>query len=201
MSKPKFKVDDAVKVRTSEEAAWAHKTMSEYVPAPGTVGAVEKSDDLGCWIRWTGEHGCHADRTWVPFEYVEPIKESIVIYRSGRSVFAKDHSTGKIAEAKCSPEDEFDFHKGATLAFDRLLGREEPKQQEPKYYNGKVVCVKKGRGLSGECNVTWWTVGRIYDVVDGVIRDNKGNERLRVGSLAELNMITHNYAEFIALVE
>lgn len=53
-------------------------------------------------------------------EMFEPVKQSIVIYRRGRSVFALDKSTGKKAEAKCSPEDAFDFYTGAKIAFDRL---------------------------------------------------------------------------------
>lgn len=39
--------------------------------------------------------------------------------------------------------------------------KEEPKS---KYYNGKVVCV--------ESPYSWWTVGKVYDVVDGIITDN-----------------------------
>ena len=35
-----------------------------------------------------------------------------------------------------------------------------------KYYNGKVVCVKSG--------YPWWTIGKVYDVVDGFITDDLG---------------------------
>ena len=37
---------------------------------------------------------------------------------------------------------------------------------EPKYYNGKVVCIKSGYG--------WWTVGKVYNVVDGIITCDGG---------------------------
>lgn len=40
------------------------------------------------------------------------------------------------------------------------LKRVEP----PKYLNGKVVCVKSPYG--------WWTVGKVYDVVDGIIKSD-----------------------------
>lgn len=50
--------------------------------------------------------------------------ETIVIYRNGNSVVALDKSTGKKAEAKCNPSDEFDFHVGAKLAFSRLMGED-----------------------------------------------------------------------------
>jgi hypothetical protein len=59
------------------------------------------------------------DYNWTD-EMFEPVKQSIVIYRRDRSVFALDKSTGKKAEAKCSPEDAFDFYTGAKIAFDRL---------------------------------------------------------------------------------
>lgn len=57
------------------------------------------------------------------FERIDSDGEtSIVIYRKDNKVIALDKSTGKKAVAKCSPEDEFDFHVGAKLAFQRLLG-------------------------------------------------------------------------------
>lgn len=48
--------------------------------------------------------------------------ETIVIYRKDNKVVALDKTTGKKAEAKCNPSDEFDFHVGAKLAFSRLMG-------------------------------------------------------------------------------
>ena len=50
--------------------------------------------------------------------------ETIVIYRNDNKVVALDKSTGKKAEAKCNPADEFDFRTGAKLAFDRLMGED-----------------------------------------------------------------------------
>jgi hypothetical protein len=64
---------------------------------------------------------------------LKPLKnESIVIYRKGQEVIALDKTTGKKAVAKCCPDDEFDFNTGAKLAFDRLLGVEQPKYKEVK---------------------------------------------------------------------
>lgn len=50
--------------------------------------------------------------------------ETIVIYRNDNKVVALDKSTGKKAEAKCNPADEFDFRTGAKLAFNRLIGED-----------------------------------------------------------------------------
>lgn len=48
--------------------------------------------------------------------------EMIIIYRDGNKTIAMNKVTGEKAEAKCSPEDEFDFSVGAKLALDRLFG-------------------------------------------------------------------------------
>lgn len=50
--------------------------------------------------------------------------ETIVIYRNDNKVVALDKTTGKKAEAKCNPVDEFDFRTGAKLAFNRLMGED-----------------------------------------------------------------------------
>ena len=50
--------------------------------------------------------------------------ETIVIYRNDNKVVALDKTTGKKAEAKCNPADEFDFRTGAKLAFRRLMGED-----------------------------------------------------------------------------
>lgn len=58
-------------------------------------------------------------------EDLEIIKdETIVIYRNDNKVVALDKTTGKKAEAKCNPADEFDFRAGAKLAFNRLMGED-----------------------------------------------------------------------------
>lgn len=59
------------------------------------------------------------------FDLVRKAKqETIVIYRNDNKVVALDKTTGKKAEAKCNPADEFDFRTGAKLAFNRLMGED-----------------------------------------------------------------------------
>ena len=77
-----------------------------------------------------------------------PRREFIVIRRDGSKTIAElrhDREVIKSAVATCSEKDTFDFETGAKLAFDRLMGREEPKPahapEPPKFYTGKVVCV------------------------------------------------------------
>lgn len=50
--------------------------------------------------------------------------QTIVIYQKDNRVIAKDKTTNRTAMAICSPEDEFNFKIGASIAFERLVGRD-----------------------------------------------------------------------------
>lgn len=124
-------------------------------------------------------------------EYLKRNKsEHVIIYRDGNSVIAKDRSTGKNAVAKCHPDDEFDFMVGAKLALERLS-----QPDEPKYYNGKVVCVKS--------TISSLTVGKIYEVKDGQFKDDDGDVMPlyngRIKSFEDFD--TCFVSEFIEIVE
>lgn len=163
----KFKVGD--KVVGNEKANRYGITNQGWVGYVVSVG----DDRIDVWEK-LGE-GIDGGYTVDPacFDLIRPGKpEKVVIYRNGQEVIAKNTQTGKIAKATCSPEDEFDFGIGAKLALDRLFEAEKPPK---KYFNGKVVCV--------ESVYNWWTVGKIYDVVDGIITADDGDRypRLNLG--------------------
>lgn len=101
---------------------------------------------------WYGVRSKSNDRVAVSGEMIElveqPSREFIVIHRSGNVITAEHRLNREIiksAKATCAPSATFDFDTGAKLAFDRLMGREEPKPapapEPPKYYTGKVRCV------------------------------------------------------------
>lgn len=117
----------------------------------------------------------------------------IVITTNGAETLARLYDGKKVvktATAKCSPNDTFDFETGAKLAFARLMETQSAAESlkklgealknfkaphinfcvktEPKYYNGKVVCVNGAVGL---------TVGKIYEFVDGKLKDDDGDLR------------------------
>lgn len=120
-------------------------------------------------------------------EYLNRKSEHIIIYRDGNSVIAKDRSTGKNAVAKCHPDDEFDFMVGAKLALERLS-----QPDEPKYYNGKVVCVKS--------SLSSLTVGKIYEVKDGQFKDDNGDVMpIYIKSFEDFDK--HFLSKFIEIVE
>ena len=91
-------------------------------------------------------------------------ENKIVITTDGAETLARLYDGKKVvktATAKCSPADKFSFETGAKIAFERLIDYAE---KEPKYFNGKVVCVNKYAGF---------TVGKIYKFVNGQCFDDK----------------------------
>lgn len=96
-------------------------------------------------------------------------ENKIVITTDGTETLARFYKGNKViktATAKCSPDDKFSFETGAKIAFERLFDSEE--KEEPKYFNGKAVCVNKYAGF---------TIGKIYEFVDGRCFDDQKKER------------------------
>ena len=117
-------------------------------------------------------------------------EKKIVITSDGEKTLARLYDGNKIiktATAKCSPDDKFDFETGATIAFERLFDKHE--KEEPKYFNGKVVCVDKYIGF---------TVGKIYEFVDGQCLDDQKTLRPTFSKSKDLQLFN---GTFIPLVE
>lgn len=161
MSKCKFKVGDYIICKVSDfwhiHKGWIGQ-VKDILPT-GKITVVGK----GCVIT-TDKVNC--------FDlYIKDQPTKIVITTDGKTTTAKmyrDKTLVKVETAKCHPDDRFDFMVGAKVAFDRLVGE---KKEEPKYYNGKVVCVDK----PNMCGC--YTVGKIYQIVDGVMRDDYGDPK------------------------
>ena len=68
---------------------------------------------------------------------------------------------------------------------------EEPAPEKPKNFNCKVVCVDSRK--------SWWTEGKIYEIIDGAIYDDEGDYR---GPFEDLDDL-HSWisSKFIPLVE
>jgi len=98
-------------------------------------------------------------------EMFEPTSQTIVIYRKDNEVIALDKSTGKMNKAICSPEDEFDFYTGASLAIVRLMNDEPvPELRKPeKYFTGEIVCYKA---------FGFYEKGKIYKVKNGYVEND-----------------------------
>lgn len=158
-----YKKGDKVKVKRFKKRPdrWNSDGKMDYLM--GKIVEVLMADDEFVFVERHDGYG-----SWcLKIEEVEPVKnECIVIYRKDNQVIALDKTTGKKAIAKCSPEDEFDFYTGCEIAFKRLTEKEETKANiEP--LNAKI-CVLDDRDKN-------FTKGKIYNIDNGKITDDKGN--------------------------
>lgn len=150
-----------------------------------------KEDDYG----WSFSSGMFEDPKTSKAPKTPKVHKPIVIYQEGRKVIAQDTQTGKTGVARCHPDDKFDFYYGAGLAIERLTGYKpepEPKPvatRKPKYYSGKVVCVK---------NFSCFTEGKVYTIKDGTMYNDIGDSFDSIEDIDWLN--NHFNSQFIKFV-
>lgn len=154
MSMSKFNAGDKVRILDGSKiknyiGGWVDSVMKMYVGKTANVRSVHYDPVRGWYYRLELPglcYGCKWDERGLEkaCRTKDGADQKIVIYRSAQSVIAKDYSTGKTAEAKCSPRDEFDFHTGAKLAFTRLVDPDrEAKPNEPEKPKCKFKCGDK----------------------------------------------------------
>ena len=165
-NKMKYKVGDKVRIvskwgkgccqnRSGKMDKWLGKIMTvRYVIKRWYQMVEDSTENGGCGWYW------HENS-------IEGLacENKIVITTDGAETLARLYGGNKViktATAKCSPDDKFDFETGATIAFDRLFDKYE--KEEPKYFNGKVVCVHGELGF---------TAGKIYEFVNGQCLDDQ----------------------------
>ena len=173
--KPKFKVGDKVRILDGSNIENYHGKfigrMRKEIGKTVTISEIETD----MHDKTIGYRMVEVNFVWDERGLESAAKECIVIYRKDNETIALDKTTGKKAVAKCSPEDTYDFYTGAKLAFDRLTGTEK-KGEEPKtdtgYLNCFVECVKNEYGR--KLVVDGFTVGKIYEVKNGIITDDNG---------------------------
>ena len=161
----KYKVGDKVRIvnkwgkgccqnSSGKMDKWLGKIMTVRYVGKGWYQMVEdRKEDIGGGWFWT--ENC-----------IEGLacENKIVIISDGEKALARLYDGKKViktAIAKCSPDDNFSFETGAKIAFERLIDYAE---KEPKYFNGKVVCVYEELGF---------TVGKIYEFVNGQCLDDQ----------------------------
>lgn len=197
----KFNVGDKVRIVSERGMCWNMEgLMDKWCNKVMTIR--EDNDGLYHMVEDKAENGgngwCWSDEDFV--EVVTTKKaEKIVITHDGKTTTAtlyKADGSKERATARCAPEDTFDFNFGANLAMERLMEKvTEP--EPPKYYNGKVVCVANEYGDSIPINC--YTIGKIYEVVDGVITGDDGWKCIPEPTLEKLCIGVGN--KFIPLVE
>ena len=106
------------------------------------------------------------------FDHAEPEESDVTVKlhfcgRETTAMLVKGADIVKTAVARFHPADEYDRGEGAKIAVNRLFVPEQ-------YYNGKVVCIASG--------YSWWKVGKVYNVVDGVIANDNGIKYPKFGA-------------------
>ena len=102
-----------------------------------------------------------------------------------------------ITVSRWHEEDEYDIGVASYEAIKRMFDIKDKKIEKvsdnkttPKWFNGKVVCVKGNMSF---------TTGRIYDVVDGALIDNVGDKFYYFTDVNDMN--SRMKAQFIEVVE
>ena len=155
MKKRKYKEGDMVRVKVFNECPehWNYRGRMNHLM--GKIVKINKVDDSSSSLPYRIHDEENETEWWMKEEDVEPVSETIVIYRNDREVIAMDKLTGKKATAKCDPWDRFDFHIGAKLAFSRLFDEKE------ECLNTKIVFTKGDK---------MFKTGYAYEIIDGKIK-------------------------------
>lgn len=165
----KYNVGDKVRIIDKRGAGWnLDGLMDKWF---GKVMTIRKIEPCGAYrmVEDINEGFGNDGWFWSESDFAELVfhkqdNTTVVIRFDGDKTIAELMKNGKkvkTATARRNPMDEYDRGEGAKVAINRLF-------EEPKYYNGKVVCIKSG--------YPWWTVGKIYEVKDGIITANDGDK-------------------------
>ena len=192
-NKMKYKVGDKVRIVSK----WGKGCcQSPYGGMDKWLGKVMTVISVNCdnsYYKMREDKSEQAGYGWYWYENsIEGLacENKIVITTDGTETLARLYDGNKViktATAKCSPDDKFDFETGATIAFDRLFDKHE--KEEPKYFNGKAVCVHGRLGF---------TAGKIYEFVNGQCLDDQKTLRPTCDKCKYLSWFN---GAFIPLVE
>lgn len=174
----KYKVGDKVRVRSDLEKGKLYR-MEDGSEGDCAVGKMLKFAGKEVTISKIigGEYiveECERDfffYYWTDEMFESVNNHKIVITNDGKVTLARLYdgkNVVKTTTAKCSSADTFDFKTGAEIAFGRLF-ETETKDESPKHYNGKVVCI-----MYCGCG---FTKGKVYEFKDGYVKDDNGITR------------------------
>lgn len=155
---------------------WMRKVMTvDSIPGRRSIEMVESKGENGGG-NWMFDEEDFTE-VLTAFDHAEPEESeepdvTVELHFCGRETTAmlvKGADIVKTAVARCHSAAEYDRGEGAKIAVNRLFAPEPP-----QYYNGKVVCIAT--------DYNWWTVGKVYHVVDGVITADDGNKYPKLGA-------------------
>lgn len=170
----KYKVGDKVRIVSKWGKGCRQNSLGRMDKWLGKVMTIRSVDYVTLSYKMDEDKDEHGGTGWTWFENsIEGFacEKKIVITTNGVETRARLYDRNKIIKttiAKCSPDDNFSFETGAKIAFERLLDSKEKEKEEPKYFNGKAVCVDKYLGF---------TIEKIYEFVDGQCFDDQNKLR------------------------
>jgi hypothetical protein len=178
------------------------KVGQHYRTARGNVIKISEMNEAYARYELISGKDVGRDRFHINSLYAEELTlvcEKIVITTDGKTTTAKMYDGKKLvnsAKAICSPDDEFDFERGAGIAISRLLGWDFVPVEEEPYYNGKVVCVSSG------CYDTAFTVGKIYEITEGELKAESCAYLTEIKKVSDINEhFKREGVKFLEIVE
>lgn len=161
----RFKAGDKVRVKKFKERPSGWNLDGKMDHLMGKVVKIERTVN-GIYVVRDSKNNCD----WIFREdELDPANETIVIYSKDREVIAVDKTTGDKAIARCNPADEYDFHIGAKLAFDRLMNSnkesttvEDMRKRLRSYCEGRSCsdCILKSPTCRCGCGVHFMAKGK-----------------------------------------
>lgn len=168
----KFKVGDRVRIKSgaADMGAPHVEYMREFEGETGVVvklsgtsyGVKMDCDPLHCW--------------WWLKRAVKPVSEETALKPTWRIIIEGDEYTScakyvvgksvvKEASAKRYHKDKHDPAMAARALIGKMFPGAEKKEEPPKYFTGRVVCVECPKEIE-------LTVGKVYEVKDGAMRSD-----------------------------
>lgn len=204
MSKAKFKVGDKVRILDGSKierfTGGFVNNMKQYIGRVTTIKQIIKkyccSDRVGYVMNdipyiWD-ERGLEL--------VIERPTWKVAIIPDGNKTIGRlydGHNLVKEVSTIKSPHDEYSMEEAIKVICERLTEKPEKKEEPPKLYNAKVICIKNDPG-----NVGHYTVGKIYEVVDGKFVSDKGDVLPSFRMLHDFNDLqSYSMSKWIEVVE
>lgn len=133
------------------------------------------------WKLTSGKRGKMGYCYYLHAEYLRRITDThkIIITHNNHTTLARLYEGERViksAEAKCAPNDSFNFNAGARLAFDRLVEEKKPiekTQDKPAYRVGGSVRIIAKNGIQNSHDIG--DVGLVTKLEDGDVGVKVGN--------------------------
>ena len=192
----KYKVGDKVKL------VGYPRSVCDKAKHYGKIATITRVEEYAPYPYIVNIDGVNLHWCWCDAEF-EPVNnyQKIVITTDGKTTLARLYDGKKVikrAEAKCSPDDEFDFNAGAELAFNRLMGKDKAPSTE-----WEVVKRKAKKGDYIRLTTTSFSFNEVGDILkvhriaEGLVKVlNKDLPRGKYGGFAdnhEWNYSEHEY--------